>query len=650
MRLWFLLSAVGLAALLMVLATAADASARQQAAVPAAPAASQSAEVRAFREQAVAVGFPSRGLTLRGWIYRPAGPGPFPAVIWNHGSEREPTAHPALGLFYTRHGYVLFLPVRHGHAPSPGDYIGDLLDRFKATTGDPRRVEAELVRLQEVYNLDVEAAVAWLRTQPYVAADRIAMSGVSYGGIQTLLAAEKGLGVRAFVPFAPAAMSWANRALQLRLEQAARRATAPIFLIQAQNDFSLGPSQALGPIITAKGGANRARVYPAFGTTHAEGHGAFATSEAGTGIWGPGVLGFLEETLQLPAAPRAGAAGPLAAVPGLPTPASQGVSQPPPAGQGIPPQPAAAAQGASSLPAGQGVPPQSAAKGAPAQPAVGQGPPPQPQSQPQPQPGRPGTPGQPAAPGLPAPAAAPGAPGPRLMKWNVEGVERQGLIFAPRPDPRGARLPLVFAFHGHGGNMQGAARGMDFQRLWPEAIVVYLQGLATESAIDPAGRQPGWQLHPGQHGDRDLKLFDAVVAALRAAYAVDDRRIYATGMSNGASFCYFLWGSRPQVLAAIAPCAGRTYPDLRLAVPRPLLHIAGKTDRVVPISDQMAAIAAARALDGAAPTGAPCGPGCTLYPSSKGAPVEVILHPGGHVFPPFAAARIVEFLQAHAQP
>jgi polyhydroxybutyrate depolymerase len=567
MRQRFVLSRVGLAVLAVpLLAAAAGASARQ-AAVPAAPAASQSAEVRAFREQAVAVGFPSRGLTLRGWIYRPAGPGPFPAVIWNHGSEREPTAHPALGLFYVRHGYVLFLPVRHGHAPSPGDYIGDLLDRFKATTGDPRRVEAELVRLQEDYNLDVEAAVAWLRTQPYVAADRIAMSGVSYGGIQTLLAAEKGLGVRAFVPFAPAAMSWANRALQLRLEQAARRATAPLFLIQAQNDFSLGPSQALGPIITAKGGANRARVYPAFGTTHAEGHGAFAASEAGTGIWGPGVLGFLEETLQLPAAPRAGAAGPLAAVPGLPPP-----------------------------------------------------------------------------------AAAPGPPGPLLMKWTVEGVERQGLVFAPRPDPRGARMPLLFAFHGHGGNMQGAARGMDFQRLWPEAIVVYLQGLATESAIDPAGRQPGWQLHPGQHGDRDLKLFDAVVAALRAAYPVDDRRIYATGMSNGASFCYFLWGSRPQVLAAIAPCAGRIYPDLHLTVPRPVLHIAGQTDHVVPIPDQMAAIAVARALDGAAPTGAPCGPGCTLYPSSKGAPVEVIVHPGGHVFPPFAAARIVEFLQAHALP
>ena len=40
-----------------------------------------SAAVKEFRQQAVAVTFPSQGLTLRGWIYKPEGDGPFPAVI-----------------------------------------------------------------------------------------------------------------------------------------------------------------------------------------------------------------------------------------------------------------------------------------------------------------------------------------------------------------------------------------------------------------------------------------------------------------------------------------------------------------------------------------------------------------------------------------
>jgi hypothetical protein len=48
-------------------------------------------------------------------------------------------------------------------------------------------------------------------------------------------------------------MSWSNPVLQKRLEQAVRNAKAPMFLAQARNDFSLGPSQVLGPIIRAKG-------------------------------------------------------------------------------------------------------------------------------------------------------------------------------------------------------------------------------------------------------------------------------------------------------------------------------------------------------------------------------------------------------------
>jgi hypothetical protein len=32
------------------------------------------------------VSFPSGELTLQGVLYKPAGPGPFPAVVYNHGS------------------------------------------------------------------------------------------------------------------------------------------------------------------------------------------------------------------------------------------------------------------------------------------------------------------------------------------------------------------------------------------------------------------------------------------------------------------------------------------------------------------------------------------------------------------------------------
>src|SRR5205085_5890699 len=112
-----------------------------------------------------------------------------------------------------------------------------------------------------------------------------------------------------------------------------------------------------------------------------------------------------------------------------------------------------------------------------------------------------------------------------IMDWTIDGVKRQALVFAPKSGDSKERTPLVFAFHGHGGNMQGTSQLMHIQTLWPEAIVVYPQGLPTVSPHDPQGQLPGWQQEAGQNGDRDLKFFDAMVATMKQTYTVDDDRI-----------------------------------------------------------------------------------------------------------------------------
>jgi PAS domain S-box-containing protein len=239
------------------------------------------------------------------------------------------------------------------------------------------------------------------------------------------------------------------------------------------------------------------------------------------------------------------------------------------------------------------------------------------------------------------------------MHWTIDGVDREALVFAPLPLPAGvlgAKHPLVLAFHGHGGNMRGAALLMRLQNLWPEAIVVYPQGLPATSPVDPQGRRPGWQHEVGELGDRDLELVDAMLATLRRRYPVDDRRIYATGFSNGAAFSYLLWAARGKTFAAFAPVAGAIWPTLHLTLPRPDLAIGGESDPLVTLEMQKATLATVRALDGATAPGAPCGAGCTLYPSARNAPVEAIFHPGGHVYPLWVPARIVEFFKAHTAP
>jgi len=244
------------------------------------------------------VSFPSGDLVLRGYLYKPEGAGPFPAIIWNHGSEKLPGQQPELARYYTKLGFVFFLPHRHGQGRSPGPYIEELIEKYAAIEKNRTLFQKYVVRLHEEYNLDVVAAVEWLKGQSFVDQRRMVMSGCSYGGIQTLLTAEKGLGLRAFVPFAPAAKSWVNTELRKRLLEAVLGAQAPLFLIQAQNDFSLGPSGVLGPMIEQKGPPNQARIYPPYGTTPQEGHWDFATKEGGIDIWGPDVLAFFQVVIR----------------------------------------------------------------------------------------------------------------------------------------------------------------------------------------------------------------------------------------------------------------------------------------------------------------------------------------------------------------
>jgi carboxymethylenebutenolidase len=254
----------------------------------------QSDAVKAFRKTAQSIGFPSNGLTLRGWLYKPVGNGPFPAIVWNHGAEKTPSARPELGLFCTQHGYTFFVPVRHGHSPSPGDYFGDTIEDYIASGEDRTAIQKKVVALAQESNEDVVAALTWLKKQSYVIPDEIGVAGAAYGGLQSLLAAERALDLRACIAFSPAAMSWGNREIRQRTIEAVQRCKAPIFLLQAENDYTLGPSEMLGPIIREKGGANQAKVYPPFGTTHAEAEMGFASWEEGIRIWGSDFLDFLK--------------------------------------------------------------------------------------------------------------------------------------------------------------------------------------------------------------------------------------------------------------------------------------------------------------------------------------------------------------------
>jgi polyhydroxybutyrate depolymerase len=244
------------------------------------------------------------------------------------------------------------------------------------------------------------------------------------------------------------------------------------------------------------------------------------------------------------------------------------------------------------------------------------------------------------------PAAARAQVGLARRAWTVDGVRREALLHVPAGASAQA-APVVFVFHGHGGSMRQASNNYPVHRLWPEAIVVYPQGLPTAGRLtDPAGRENGWQAAPGADGDRDLKFFDAVLHSLRTDYRVDETRIYAMGHSNGGAFTYLLWATRRDVFAAFGPSsavAPRSYGRLR---PAPVIHIAGEHDELVNFAWQRLMIDELLRINECGP-GRPAGQNLTLYESKIGAPVMTYVHPGTHQFPREATALIVDFFKVH---
>jgi|GEM_PF-2307498 len=239
------------------------------------------------------VQFMSGPLHLVGYLSKPAGTGPFPTIIYNHGSEQNPNFNAPLFKYFVDNGYVVLEPIRRGDAGSEGQYIGDLTALARPVV----RTRVVVDQLNAQVN-DVVAGLNYAKSLPYVDTNRLALMGCSYGGIETLLTAQSsGLGVKAAVDFAGASESWAgNELLRMALFRAVDTSTVPTYFLQAQNDYNTQPSIQLSGEAAKMQKTYDMKIYPAFGETSQQGHGGFCLD--GSSVWGTDVLSFLSKYLK----------------------------------------------------------------------------------------------------------------------------------------------------------------------------------------------------------------------------------------------------------------------------------------------------------------------------------------------------------------
>lgn len=232
--------------------------------------------------------------------------------------------------------------------------------------------------------------------------------------------------------------------------------------------------------------------------------------------------------------------------------------------------------------------------------------------------------------------------------FMVEGQQRTALIYPGSGQTASNGAPLVFVFHGHGGNAQAAARKFRIHTLWPEAVVVYMQGLPGIPGItDPEGKKTGWQKDPGQANDRDIKFVDVALEQILQEYRVDPTRVYALGHSNGGRFTNLIWDMRGEKFAAFCSAAGQGGQLIRDNIAKSIFIIAGENDQLVSYEGQLMSVEAVRSLLQSDPTKAVKQGFASIEPGINGTELATYLHPGGHEFPKKALPLAVMFFQRH---
>jgi len=194
-------------------------------------------------------------------------------------------------------------------------------------------------------------------------------------------------------------------------------------------------------------------------------------------------------------------------------------------------------------------------------------------------------------------------PAASLKKWStgnhvlsiaVCGLERRYVVHVPPDYGHNALWPVVIIFHGGGGTARtimwetGFAEKADQEGF----LAVFPEGTSPDPSRPGRfiGNPQTWndgserKIRAAERNVADVEFVFAMIGDLKERFNADERRIYATGFSNGASMSFRIARELSSVIAAVAPVAGADWlDDKRPDRAVPLLYITGAADPLNPL-------------------------------------------------------------------
>jgi polyhydroxybutyrate depolymerase len=170
---------------------------------------------------------------------------------------------------------------------------------------------------------------------------------------------------------------------------------------------------------------------------------------------------------------------------------------------------------------------------------------------------------------------------------QVDGYVRSYLVNLPPNYNDSNNFSLVIALHGTGGSASQMETDykLTVKSNSSRFIIVYPQGVRSDGVLGIRTWNAGGCCdYAMQHNVDDVKYIKLLIQKLTAMYKINPKKIYVTGMSNGAMMAYRLGCELSAQLAAIAPVSG-TLITMQPCVPTrkmPILHIHSVLDTKVP--------------------------------------------------------------------
>ena len=249
----------------------------------------------------------------RAILFRPDGKGPFRLALIAHASpptrqERAKMSqpeYPALAAALVARGFAVIIPQRLGHGKTGGPYLED---PEGCDTG-------EYALSAQATGEAIEAAMNFMRTQPFIRKDAAVIVGHDAGGWGALsLADQSPKGVTAIVVFAPgrggrkynrAGLVCAPDKLIAAVTDFGDGAKVPVSWFVAQNDSYFSPefSKQMADAFAEEAGAVNFQIVAAYGD---EGHALAETADQA--LMEQLLAGVKGLAVQVPAAPVQGAA------------------------------------------------------------------------------------------------------------------------------------------------------------------------------------------------------------------------------------------------------------------------------------------------------------------------------------------------------